>query len=183
MFFNCSTSTNATHLFSKKSKSHFCYWVIAQINIHSFRWDLLYGWLCWITLFPSFVRSGRPWKSCDLDVILLHYWRSHISFALLLSSKTVANDFCVLSSFKNSMSSIVLNYIALPLSCLFPLFFLYHSTQISTREDAVRHLPRPVNKEICGPSCSVFRWRFGPQSCCWNLTGTFIFKVKTSTKI
>jgi len=55
----------------------------------------------------------------------------------------------------------------------FLLLFLYSSTKVPTREDSIRHLPGLVDEEVCGPSCSVFWWRLGPQPRRWDLTGNF----------
>ena len=74
------------------------------------------------------------------------------------------------------------NSLSFPFVSLFVSPFLHNSAQVSAREDTVRHLPGPVNKEVCGPSCSVIWWCFGPQPCCWNLAGNFISGLKKERK-
>lgn len=94
------------------------------------------------------------------------YWWSCVSLSHMLSCETASsNDWVFMSWLETSFKLLKL------LNFPFFLLFVHHSTQVSTREDAVRHIFGPLNKEVRGPSCSVFRWCFGPQPCCWNLTG------------
>lgn len=73
--------------------------------------------------------------------------------------------------FASKVHSIKYNFETHPTSPLPSSFPLYPSAQVSSREDAIRHLSGAVNKEVCGASRTVFWWGFGPQPCCWNLTG------------
>lgn len=58
-----------------------------------------------------------------------------------------------------------------------------HSTQISTREDSVRHLTGPVDKEVCGASGPVRRWRPGPQPGSRNPAGNVWLKRSSEREI